>query len=291
MTSLGGRLYAGLPAPLRRLVPVEVQPDLRARFGSWEPGDLAFEPAPPPVAPGERTGPPDFVVFGPPESGARWWLSLISDHPDVTPTRDPGAAAHALDRYCTEAFGDAQVARFHRLFPRRPGRIIGHWSADGLSYPWIAPLVAAAAPRARVLVLVRDPVDLVADRVAATAATRAPHVGSNLADAVDRGFAGAQLARLRELFPADAVRVLQYERCVADTTGTLAATYEFLGVPVPDGPVLPHPAEGTTDAPASRLDAGSRARLRELYAPDTALLCDLVPGLDVGLWGAAGAGG
>ena len=290
MTTLGGRLYAGLPTSVRRLVPVDLRSDLRARFAAWEPGDLGFEPAPPPVAPGEHPGPPDFLVLGPPESGARWWLSLIEDHPDVAPTRDPEGAAHALDRYCTEAFDDEQVARFHRRFPRRPGRIIGHWSSDGLSYPWIAPLLAVAAPRAKVLVLVRDPVDLVADRVVATAARRAPHPGSSLADAVDRGFVGAQVARLRELFPADAVRVLQYARCRADSTDALAATYRFLGVPVPDGPALPHPADGTTPAPAERLDAATRARLWAMYVDDTALLSELVPDLDLGRWPSSGSG-
>jgi hypothetical protein len=284
VTTFAGRVYDRLPPRLRRRVPVEVRADVRERLGAWVPGDLGFVPTPPRVAPGERTGPPDFLVVGPAESGARWWLSLLADHPDVAPTRDPDAGAHAFDRYCTDGFGPAEVAAFHALFPRRPGRVIGHWAPDALSYPWIAPLLAQAAPRARVLVLVRDPVDLLADRVAATASTRPPHEGANLADAVDRGFQGAQLARLGRLFPPESVRVLQFERCLADPAGSLASTFAFLEVAPPDGPGLPHPSAGTTTSPGGALDPGTRARLRELYEEDVALLARQVPDLELDRW-------
>ena len=283
MTALG-RLYASLPGPLARAVPVELRYDLRARLEAWAPGDLGFVPDPPPAGPDETTGPPDFLVLGPVESGARWWLSHVADLAAVAPTRDPDGAAHVFDRGCTEDLDADGWARFDALFPRRPGRIVGHWSADGLSYPWIAPLLARAAPEARVLVLVRDPVDLVADRVAATSGTRAPHGGSNLADAVDRGFAGSQVARLREVFPPEAVRVLQYERCVADGAGALSATAAFLDVAAPTAAFLPRPADGVTPSAGALLDPTARARLRALYAADVDRLAGLVPDLDLDLW-------
>ena len=159
MTALVGQVLGSLPASVRRLVPAELQADLRDRFGLWEPGDIGFQPDAPSVGLGERTGPPDFIVVGPAECGARWWMSLIADHPGVAPTPSVDGAAHLFDRYCTEGFGEGEIARFHAFFPRRPECIVGHWSADGLSYPWIAPLLARAAPGAKIIVMVRDPVE------------------------------------------------------------------------------------------------------------------------------------
>ena len=284
MTSVAGTFFAKLPAPVRRLVPVELQADLRDRFGQWQPGDIGFEPTPPVPAHGERTGPPDFIVLGRPESGARWWMSQIADHPDVAPSRSVDEAALAFSPYGTASFGPEEIDRFHALFPRRPGRIIGHWSADGLSYPWVAPLLARAAPRAKVLVLVRDPVALLQAGLAATADSRPPGAGWNLADHVDAGFFGSQLTRLHGLFPPDQVRVLQYERCLVDTAGVLAQTFEFLGVDDSERPVLPHPSGADPRASVGRFDAATRSRLSAMYADDVDALSHLVPDLDLGLW-------
>ena len=211
-------------------------------------------------------------------------MSQIADHPDVAPPRSLDEAALAFSRYGTERFGPDEIDGFHALFPRRPGRIIGHWSADGLCCPWVAPLLARAAPRAKVIVLVRDPVDLVQAGLAATADTRPPNAGWNLADNVDQGFFGSQLSRLRGLFPSDQVRVLQYERCLSDTATVLAQTFEFLGIDASERPVLPHRSGVDPRAVGAPLDPAARTRLCAMYADDVALLSHLLPGFDLGLW-------
>jgi hypothetical protein len=223
-------------------------------------------------------------VLGAADAGSRWWLTLVADHPEVTPGHASPDAAHYFAPYCTEPFGPAEVAGFHAWFPRRPGRIIGYWSPDALAHPWVAPLLARAAPRAQVLVLVRDPVERLLDGLARTADERPAHPGSYLSDAVERGYYADQLERLVESYPADQVRVLQYERCVADPVGSLARTYEFLGV---DPGHLARPTDPPTlgaDRPVHRLDAATLARLRELYAADMARVASLLPGFDPDLW-------
>ncbi len=284
MTTLVGQVFGSLPASVRRLVPVELRADLRDRYGLWEPGDIGFEADAPRVAHGEHTGPPDFIVLGPAECGARWWMSLIADHPGVAPTRSMDGAAHLFDRYCTEGFGDGEIARFHGFFPRRSGRIVGHWSADGLSYPWIAPLLGRAAPEAKIIVMVRDPVAVVMDRLAATTGTRRSAGGADLADAVDRGFFGTQLERLHGLFPAPQVQVLQYEHCLSDAPGVLARTAEFLGLEGYERPVLPHPIGTVEGIPDERLCAATRSRLQALFADDVARLTQLAPDVDLARW-------
>lgn len=284
MTALVGQVLGSLPASVRRLVPAELQADLRDRFGLWEPGDIGFQPDAPSVGLGERTGPPDFIVVGPAECGARWWMSLIADHPGVAPTPSVDGAAHLFDRYCTEGFGEGEIARFHAFFPRRPECIVGHWSADGLSYPWIAPLLARAAPGAKIIVMVRDPVTVVLERLATTIGTRRSAAGSELADAVDRGYFGAQLERLYDLVPADLVQVVQFEYCVPDAPGALVRTWEFLGLGGSDRPISSRPVTTGPGIPGASVDAAIRSRLQALYADDVARLAELTSDVDLARW-------
>jgi len=278
------RLVDAVPASLWRHLPVELQTEVRQRFGLWIPGDVGYVPEPPLPAAGELTGPPDFAVLGAAETGARWWMACIADHPEVALNRTVVEASQFFASGCTDAFGPGEVARFHALFPRRPGRIIGHWAPDGLSYPWVAPLLAAAAPRSRLLVLVRDPVEQLRAGLERTTELRAPHVGSNLADAVDRGFYAAQLTRLLKWYPKDQVRVVQIERCTADPTGLLAQTFAFLGIDDTYRPRPVGPPDDLTGPVRDPLAPATRQRLVDLYAADVAALADLVPDLDLSLW-------
>lgn len=291
MTGAGRRALDRVPGRVHRLLPIELRADLRHRTGLGAPGDLRYHPVPPAPATGEFTGPPDFAVLGAEDAGGRWWLSLVADHPDVTPGHRSADAAHFFAPYCTEPFGPAEVASFHAWFPRRPGRIIGYWCPDGLAHPWIPPLLAMSAPHARVLVLVRDPIERLLDGLDRTVALRPPHPGSYLSDAVERGFYADQLARLLDSYPAGQVQVLQYEKCVADPAGSLARTFEFLGV---DPTRVSRPLDPPF-SPAGRaaqlLDRATRDRLRALYSPDAEALCALVPDIDLGLWPGVGTGG
>lgn len=286
MRSVARRALDQVPTRLHRLLPSEVRADLRHRTGLTVPGDLAYRAVPPHPAPGERTGPPDFAVLGAAAAGSRWWLSLIDDHPDVAPGHHSAAAAHVFDPYATRPFGPGDVSTFHAWFPRRPGRIIGFWSPDGTAHRWVPPLLARAAPRALILVLLRDPVERLLDGLDRTVDVRPAHPGSYLADAVDRGCYADQLTHLLEHYPQGQVRVLQYERCVADPVGSLAATFEFLGVDPSyrSRPLDPPPAVPNA---SGRLDPDTLDRMRDLYRKDSGALADLVPELDLSLWPSA----
>ena len=284
MTSVARRALDLVPDRVHRLLPTALRADLRHRTGLTAPGDLSFRPTPPAPAPGERTGPPDFALLGAGDSGSRWWLSLIADHPDVSPGHDLSSAAHYFAPFCTEPFGPAEVSTFHAWFHRRPGRIIGYWSPDGAAHPWVPPLLAMAAPRAQVLVLVRDPIDRLLDGLDRTVDDRPPHPGSYLSDAVDRGCYAEHLTQLLGCYPSEQVRVLQYEQCVADPVGSLSRTFEFLGVdPTLRSRPLDPGAAGAGRA-TDRLDTTTLRRLQELYADDVAALCGLLPDLDLSLW-------
>ena len=91
-----------------------------------------------------------------------------------------------------------------------------------------------------------------------------------------------QLRRLRQFFPAERILVLQFERCIADADGQLAATYRFLGLDDGYRPTAPSVPPATPDVPP--LDDSVVDRLSELYAEDAGDLAALVPDLDLDRW-------
>ena len=270
-----------VPSRVHRLVPAGLRADARHRLGLWSPGDTGYVPVPPAPAVGEHTGPPDAVVVGVPDAGALWWLRAMAAHPDVAPVRMMTEASHFFAPYATRTFGDDDIARFHEFFPRRSGRTTLHWSPDGLAYPWETVLLARAAPAARIVVLVRDPIDRLLDGLAHTVDGRPSHPGTYLSDAVERGFYASQLDHLHRVYPPEQVLVLQYERCVADPTGALERTHEFIGLP-PTGPGRPAaPPLRPAHAP---LETATIRRLRQMYEADVDELARRTPGFDRSLW-------
>ena len=148
-------------------------------------------------------------------------------------------------------------------------------------------MLAAAAPDARLLVLLRDPVERYLSglqrhhRVAR--ATEAPLNAMAPLDAFHRGLYHAQLGGLLRHFSRAQLLVLQYERCTRDTRGELRRTYEFLGLE--DAGLLPdlrrHPNR-QPDKPELHRDA--RAALIDAYAEDVATLVRDFPEIDLALW-------
>jgi len=273
-----------LPARAHALLPPAQRADLRHRLGRYYAWEEGFDLSPPALRPGEASGPPDFVGVGVPMGGAGWWYRMVTDHPGVSVRGDIAMARHYLSHFCTTRFGDGELQEYHGWFPRRAGTIAGEWTPGYLGCPWVAPLLAAAAPDTRLLLMVRDPLERLRLDLAHSAGNRGDHVGSHIADAVDRGFYAEPLRRLLQFFPVEQVHTLQYEQCVADPEGRLAATYRFLGLDDGHRPVArQRPVNGTAGL-AWALDRDTRSRLADIYASDVADLATLVPELDLSFW-------
>ncbi len=278
-------LLARLPRGVRELVPPEQRADLRHRMGRYLPWEEGFDLEPPAPRAGETTGPPDFVGVGVAMAGTRWWFRLIRDHPGVFHREDLPMDRHYLTHFSTAPFGHEEILRYHAWFPRRPGTITGEWTPGYLDQPWVPALLVEAAPEAKVLAILRDPVDRLRKSLGGARQHRGEHVGWHVSDAIDRGFYAEPLRRLLGYVPAERVLVLQYERCVVHPAAQLEATYRFLGLDPSYRPthhllVPPDPGRG----PDLDLDADTLDRLVELYATDVADLARLVPELDLSLW-------
>jgi hypothetical protein len=252
----------------------------RGDYAPWEDG---FDFTPPSLGPGEQVGPRDFVGVGAQKGGTSWWYELIIQHPGVYQRAGIPKERHYLTRFCVEPFGPAEVAAYRGWFPRVEGTITGEWTPDYFAYPWVAPLLAMAAPDAKILVLLRDPVERFRSGLTFRLRMGAPHTSATVVDAVRQGFYARHLTRLLEFFPSDQVLVLQYERCRADPGGELARTYGFLGLdPYEPGEIRRE--VNVSGAGKVEIDPLAADRLADLYRADALLLAGLVPSLDLPLW-------
>jgi Sulfotransferase domain len=249
------------------------------KFAPWEDG---FDPTPPRAGMRETTGPPDFVGIGVQKAGTTWWFDAICAHPDVSFRPDIHKERHFFDRYAIRSFGPGDCSRYHGWFPRPPGSLTGEWTPDYMHLAWVPPLLAQAAPRARLLVLLRDPVERFRSGLAHSRRDRGRLTTEMYQDSFARGLYHDALRRWSLSYPAHQILVQQYERCVADPEGELDRTYRFLGL----DPFAFEGVQGQVNTTAHAVDLHQdiRRRLVELYTPDVTELSASFPDIDLALW-------
>jgi hypothetical protein len=253
-------------------------------LGRYAPWEERFDFTPPVPGHGEEVGAPDFVGIGVQKAGTTWWYRLILSHPDVSSRHDIHKERHFFDRFGSQSFGTSDISNYHGWFPRRRGTRAGEWTPDYFSCAWVPPLLHRSAPDTRLLLLLRDPVDRFFSGLAHQKRAGLRCDGAAMADAFERGMYHRSLTRWRAYFDANQTLVLQFERCVADTDGQLARTFEFLGL----SKYAVVPSEGAArpqQTPARReYDEGVRVRLVDLYAADVVALAAQLPDIDLSLW-------
>ena len=171
-------------------------------------------------------------------------------------------------------------------FPRPEGGTAGEWTPGYLIDFWTPDLVARAAPEARILVLLRDPLERFRSGLThQLALSRAPLSHRDIQGAFQRGLYAPQVRRVLSAFPTQRVLIGQYEACRVDPEGQLRRTYAFLDL----APFEPDPARlrGEVNPTTGRRfepSAALRQALVDAYAPDLQQLRELVPDLDLSLW-------
>jgi len=244
------------------------------------------EPAVP--GPGMLAAPPDFIGIGSMKAGTTWWHSLIVRHPRVySPSKRK--EMHFFDLLIGSPYGPEQVDEYHRLFCRPPGMLCGEWTPRYISDFWVPRAMKAAAPDARLLVLLRDPVDRFVSGVTHQITREvAPKISildlwpSHFA----RGLYYQHLSRYLRVFRREQLLVLQYERCVADPVGELDRTFRFLGLEMPDtlsAAVIRRPRNTTSEAKI-KLPPHILTSLIDAYQLDVEQLVREFPEVQVDLW-------
>jgi hypothetical protein len=280
-SGMSSRLRRSMIAGFRKLPPPARKAVLHAlgKFAPWEEG---FDQSPPLLNPGEVLGAPDFVGIGAQKAGTSWWYQLICSHPDVYARPGIHKERHYFDRYAVRPYGPEQSERYRAWFPRPVGRLSGEWTPDYLSMPWVPDLLLQAAPEAKLLVMLRDPVERIASGLAHVRRDVGRVAPSDEKDALIRGFYHEALCWWLHRFPREQILVLQFEQCLLEPAAQIRNTYQFLGL----RPFVPQRVSERIN-PSSEvlnLDEETRRRLVALYRPDVEGLCSRFPEIDIRLW-------
>lgn len=246
---------------------------------------------------GLRIAPPDYIGVGTQKSGTSWWASLIEQHPDVSPNQFNRKEMHYLTHFLDRSLTDQDVGTYHAAFARPDGRQCGEWTPNYLAHPYALGLLNRVAPNARILVMVRNPVDRYEsgfnhEYKMRFGAMLAPGVRREVitryalrAESIWNGMYAAQLDVLFSLVDRDRVLVLQYEACRKEPGKWIALTYRFLGL---EASFIPDGIETMVNRQrriVRRLDERGRRMLADVYRADARRLSQLCPDtIDRSLW-------
>jgi hypothetical protein len=259
---------------------------------------------PPPLRDGHEIAPPDFVGIGAMRSGTTWWWSVLKRHPGIFSGASPDGASEDIWSFVGQDNAESYVnkefhffdhygrvepidpATYHRYFPRPPGLLAGEWTARYMHDFWTPPMLRRVAPGAKVLVLLRDPVERFVSGVALIKSFGFTLDSAVYNDQFSRGLYWQQLANVFSYFPRDQVLVLQYEQCEQDFTEQAHRTFKFLGL----NPSLwlpprePKSPVGAVTSKTDAIDTATRNALTQAYQADLHQLFRELPALDRRLW-------
>lgn len=177
------------------------------------------------------SGPPDFIGIGTHLAGVVWWAGLLGQHPQIHLPADGRWNQDFFTPFCARPMGEDDIAAYHLRFPRTGSGIVGEWSPRYLYDAWTPRLLQRAAPDAKLLVLVRDPVERYLSSLEYRLARERRHgKWVSMVDIVYRGRYASQLRALYEYFDPEQVLVLQYEQCRARPLEQYTRMLDFLGV-------------------------------------------------------------
>lgn len=244
----------------------------------------------------ERAGrAPDYIGVGDIGAAPAWWHAALLAHPQVRRARRDDGTPHPFGDFCERELGDADVAAYHARFARGADEVSGEWCGRYMSDGWVPPLLRRAAPDARLLVMLGDPLELMRAEAARRRELLPPGDRLYLTDVASRMRYGAQLARLRRYFAEEQILVLQFERCREDPVGEYRRTLRFLGLDDAFVPralrrrTLPLPARLRRIPPVPAATAPAlwpqlEEALRDSLRPDAEALAASVRGFELGLW-------
>ncbi|MFN3523814.1 MAG: sulfotransferase domain-containing protein [Phenylobacterium sp.] len=231
----------------------------------------------------------EFIIIGVQKGGTTALFDYLSDEPGVALSRTK--EVHFFDDESVD-WAEPDYARYHARFDPEASGLRGEATPIYVYWPNSLERIAAYNPKARLILMLRDPVERAWSHWRmefARGAETKPFSWcirqgrARLLEAepwghhrefsyVERGFYGEQVERLFRLFPPEQVLILKSDDLRADPAVALGRVNRFLDLPAP-GEVAPR--EVHVGAEMGGLGAEDAAYLRRLYARDMARLKDL----------------
>ena len=239
---------------------------------------------------------PDFVIIGTQRGGTTSLYAYLSEHPQIAPAATK--ELHFLtDRY--ERGQDWYLGQFPAELP--PATLTGEATPYAMFHPLAPARLRAVAPRARLIALLRNPVeraysqyllersrgnesldfasalDAEAERLAGEEARLVAEAGYISAahkhtSYLARGDYAPQLQRWFANFPRDQLLIIRSEDLFSSPAEAFAEVTSFLGIATEPRP----PFSVHNRAPGSPLDPTLRARLSRHFASRNAQLAELI---------------
>jgi hypothetical protein len=174
-----------------------------------------------------------------------------------------------------------ELDSYHDWFPRPPGQLTGEWSPNYVFEYQLAPLLKLTAPRAKMIVMLRDPVERYQSDISRHMNRQRQRMTQFRS--IGNGFYSSILEPWDDRYaPADLL-VLQFEACLREPEAMLRRTFEFLGV---DGAFLPAELRTPVNKTAAKveIEPGLRRLLVQMYEREVAALVARHPDIDLRLW-------
>jgi hypothetical protein len=256
----------------------------------FEPRDLV------PVPEGYVVKPPDFVGIASAKAGTTWWYRLLIEHPAVKPNRLAAKELTYFRHFGHRGPGADAIETYRQAFAAPKGCLCGEWSPIYVSYPLAVNYLGQAAPDAKLIAILRNPVDRTRSFLshALSIGAQRPDLGrpgarprnalSMFRAAVSSGLLCESFVRLLRVFDRSKLLLLQYERCALDPGFEIARTYRFLGL---DDSFIPASIDRKVNVRpyvVPQLEPHERAILADYFSDDVRGLAELFPELDLSLW-------
>jgi hypothetical protein len=230
---------------------------------------------------------PDFVIIGAQKGGTSFLYHLLTRHPLVEP-----AARKELHFFDGPAFSERGAQWYRRCFPSpkwNDGRrsITGEATPYYLFDPRVAERMAEVAPQARLITLLRNPVDRAYShyqmQVKRSTETRTFEEAMEQQDSsyLSKGIYIDQLRRWFEFFSRDQMLLLKSENFFEDPVGSLKVVLDFLDLPEWEPEASELQERRHKGGYKQMMDPSTRRRLETFFEPHNQRLYEYL-GVDFG---------
>jgi len=179
---------------------------------------------------------PNFLIIGAGKSGTTSLYHYLGEHPEVFVSPIKETNFFVADGRRSEDHPVQSVAEYEALFEGVTSEhAIGEASPAYLDSPTAAARIAELLPNARLIAILRNPVDRAWSdylmRIRERDEVRAPDEAfTDDAPFVRQGFYSERVERFTSRFAADQIRFFSFDDFSTDAVGVTRRCYEFLGV-------------------------------------------------------------
>lgn len=258
------------------------------------------------VPDGWNVVPPAFIGIGVPKAGTTWWYDLMLSHPNIVDNRLRvkktafGGYSKELTYFLHMAMRNMtqqEKEAYQHAFAAPDGSICGEYSTTYLGYPMCVAHIAKVAPQAKIIVILRNPIDRTLSHMNHLVRNRGKllKIDDNMrdlfltfpvvAEATLHSRYAIGLKQLLKYYPKDQVLVLLYEKNKEDYKKEIRKTFDFLGL---DPDFVPEDGASRVvnrqDYVLPRFSKEERGRLAEYFRDDVRDTLELFPELEAAYW-------